>query len=265
MRKFLIKIFFYFGLIGFDTIKFISFFRGIKFYIKDYRNIKKQMKVKNEFVFGKFYPILNERSSESGTMSGHYFHLDLLIAQMIFRNNPERHIDLGSRTDGFVAHVASFRKIEVFDIRPLVSTVKNIDFTQADLMQLPSNMIACCDSLSSLHAIEHFGLGRYGDPIDINGHLKAIENIWAMLKTGGKFYFAVPIGKQRIEFNAHRIFSIEYLIKVLDKKFTIDNFSYVDDYGDLFENATLTDINIASNFNCKYGCGIFTLTKVALS
>jgi hypothetical protein len=31
-----------------------------------------------------------------------------------------------------------------------------------------------CDSLSCLHALEHFGLGRYGDPIDPRGHEKGI-------------------------------------------------------------------------------------------
>jgi hypothetical protein len=82
-------------------------------------------------------------------------------------------------------------------------------------MKLPEDMKGCCDSLSSLHAIEHFGLGRYGDPIDINGHLKAITNLHLMLKPKGKFYFSVPIGKQRIEFNAHRVFSIKYLIRIL--------------------------------------------------
>jgi hypothetical protein len=38
-------------------------------------------------------------------------------------------------------------------------------------MKLHEDMINCCDSISSLHAIEHFGLGRYGDTIDVNGHL----------------------------------------------------------------------------------------------
>lgn len=262
MKQILIKVIFALSLVGFDALKFFNFFRGIPFYFKNYQNLKKQMKQNNDFAFGKLYPILDERFCEGGTMRGHYFHQDLLIAQKIYNNKPIRHVDIGSRMDGFVAHVASFRELEIFDIRQLSSSVKNVLFTQADLMQLQENMKACCDSLSSLHAIEHFGLGRYGDPIDINGHIKAIENIWAMLKTGGKFYFATPIGPQRIEFNAHRVFSIEYLIKVFDKKFTIDNFSYVNDNGHLFENEPLSSINIASNFNCKYGCGIFTLTKV---
>jgi SAM-dependent methyltransferase len=206
--------------------------------------------------------MLNERFSESGIMSGHYFHQDLLIARKIFKANPKRHVDIGSRIDGFVAHVAVFREIEIFDIRPQSSKVKNIIFKEADLMCLPENLLNSCESVSALHSIEHFGLGRYEDPIDYNGSLKAIENIYRMLKIGGKFYFSVPIGKQRIEFNAHRIFSIQYLLHLFKGKFFVNSFSYVDDKGQLFEDAELRKTEIEANFNCNYGCGIFELTKI---
>jgi SAM-dependent methyltransferase len=262
MKNILRKIRFNLGLIGFDISKFINFTLGLGYYFRTYRVLKKQMKVNKDFVFGKFYPILDERSSESGTIRGHYFHQDLLIAQKIYQYNPGRHIDVGSRIDGFIAHIASFREVDVFDIRPLASSVKNIKFTQADLMQLPENMKSCCDSLSSLHAIEHFGLGRYGDKVDIDGHLKAITNLYYMLKPNGKLYFSVPIGKQRIEFNAHRIFSVGYLINILQGRFKIDSFCYVNDDGDLFENVLLNEERITNNFNCNYGCGIFELTKL---
>jgi hypothetical protein len=262
IKRMLLKIIFCFNLIGFDVVKFMAFLKGIPFFISDFMILKKQMKFNSDFVFGTIYPTLNERNSEGGTMTGHYFHQDLLVAEKIFFANPIRHIDIGSRIDGFVAHVATYRKIEIFDIRFLESKVHNIIFTQADLMELPSEMKECCDSISSLHAIEHFGLGRYGDPIDIDGHIKAINNIHTMLKSGGKFYFSVPIGKQRIEFNSHRVFNLRYLISLFSEKFFIDNFNYVNDDGDLFVNAKLTIDSIRDNFNCKYGCGIFELTKM---
>ena len=56
-------------------------------------------------------------------------------------------------------------------------------------MQLDDSFIEYCDSISSLHAIEHFGLGRYGDPIDYYGHIKAISNITKMLKKMGPYTF----------------------------------------------------------------------------
>lgn len=232
-----------------------------KFYLDDLKELIRQKGSDTSFPFGKKFPILNERFESSGILSGHYFHQDLLVARKIFENNPGNHLDIGSRTDGFVAHIAVFRKIEVMDIRELDSKVKNIEFTKADLMKLPDNMLNKYDSISTLHVIEHFGLGRYGDPIDYYGHIKAIDNITKMLKTGGKLYFSTPIGPQRIEFNAHRVFSIQYLLNMFKESYTVDSFSFVNDIGDLFENVGLEEKKIASNFDCQYGCGIFEFTK----
>jgi len=170
-------------------------------------------------------------------------------------------VDIASRVDGFVAHVAVFREIEIFDIRPINSKVRNIKFVLADLMDQGSAYENYCDSISCLHAIEHFGLGRYNDPIDADGHLKGLKSICKILKSGGKFYFSTPIGPQRIEFNAHRVFSIHYLLQLFKDDFELMSFSYVDDAGDLHENQILTEQQIKSNFNCHYGCGIFELKK----
>lgn len=262
MKNQLKKLIFFLNLIGFDVFKFISFVKGLPFYYRDLKKLKKKLKEDTDFPFGKLFPILNEKNSESGAMRSHYFQQDLFVARKLFENNPLRHIDIGSRIDGFVAHVATFREIEVFDIRPLENNIKNIVFSQADLMQLPPNMIECCDSLSSLHVIEHFGLGRYGDPIDKDGHIKAINNLHLMLKKDGIFYFSTPIGKQRIEFNAHRVFSIKYLLKLFQDKFKIESFHFVNDNGDLNEDVILDSPLIENNYGCNYGCGIFILKKI---
>jgi len=248
---------------GFDAKKFLKAIKYKKtdWFYSNLKELKRQKGTDKTFEFGSMYPILTDINDEGGTMKGHYFHQDLHVARLINEAKPEKHLDIGSRTDGFVAHVASFRKIEIIDIRIIKSNVKNIVFRQANLMKLPSDLIDYCDSISSLHAIEHFGLGRYGDPIDYFGHLKAINNITKILKVGGKFYFSVPIGHQRIEFNAHRVFSLEYLINILCQNFDISSFSYVNDKGDFFEEVELTNENSKSNFDCYYGCGIFTLIK----
>lgn len=259
IRKIYKTLFFY----GFDAKKFLKAFNNKerRWLYADLKELKRQKGTDTTFELGPMYPILTDRNDEGGVMKGHYFHQDLYVARLINLAKPEKHLDIGSRTDGFVAHVASYRDIELIDIRPIKSNVKNISFRQANLMELPSDLIGYCDSISSLHAIEHFGLGRYGDPIDYFGYLKAINNIAKILKVGGVFYFSVPIGPQRIEFNAHRIFSLKYLVDLLSENFTIDSFSYVDDKGDFFEAVEMTGENIASNFGCQHGCGIFTCVK----
>ena len=261
MRNVLLTIYRFSVLFGFDPLKTYSTLRSLPFYFRTYRTLKKQRNGDTTFVFGRKYAILTERFEESGTMSGHYFHQDLYIARRILEENPARHIDIGSRIDGFVSHVAVFREIEIIDIRAQKSHVKNIHFRQADLMQLPGSLINSCESISSLHAIEHFGLGRYGDPIDYSGHLKAIVNITHMLKPGGTFYFSAPIGPQRIEFNAQRVFSMSYLLDILLKDYDLKTFSYVSDSGAFFENTPVSQELIATNFGCRFGCGIFELIK----
>ena len=248
---------------GFDAKRFLEALSPKKssWYEKDLQELKKQKGNDQTFSFGTPFPILTDKDDQGGVMKGHYFHQDLFIARKIHEANPEKHVDIGSRTDGFIAHVASFRHIELLDIRPIESSVKNISFRQANLMELPKDLLNYTDSISSLHAIEHFGLGRYGDPIDYWGFLKAIQNITMMLKQGGTFYFSVPIGAQRIEFNAHRVFSIAYLMNLLSESYEISSFSYVDDAGEFHEDIALTKDMIANNCQCKYGCGIFILQK----
>jgi len=264
IKRLLRTVYSFFVLFGIDPLKTLKTLRGLPFYFHDLRTLQNQKaSAKIEFTFGKFFPCLQERFDESGMAKGDYFHQDLLVARRIFLNNPTTHLDVGSRVDGFIAHVASFRPIEVLDIRQLSNSVTNISFLQADLMSpLEDRLTDYCDSLSCLHALEHFGLGRYGDPVNYDGYLLGLDNLWKILKKDGKFYFSVPIGPQRIEFNAHRVFSVNYLLDCFAGKYIIDQFSFVDDKGNLHENVSITDIDANNNFNCVYGCGIFEMTKI---
>lgn len=239
-------------------------FRSLIQYYSDFTKlVRQQEKSSLRFPFGRIYPCLADRYSESGTARGHYFHQDLLIAQKIFAHNPQIHVDIGSRVDGFIAHVASFREIEVFDIRDFPKHITNIKPFRLDLMEeIKEELIGYCDSLSCLHALEHFGLGRYGDPVNFEGFLIALKNINNIVRSGGKFYLSVPIGPQRIEFNAHRVFSVDYLVSLVSENYKIDSFSYVDDNEELFKNVELSDEEISRNFGCRYGLGILELTKI---
>lgn len=249
---------------GVDPLKFFNFLRGGPFYFRDLNKFKNQEK-QNKDKFGKicFHPSLEDRFAKSGEAKGHYFHQDLLAARRIFQNKSEKHVDVGSRIDGFVGHIAAFRPIEVMDIRTQTENIDNIRFIRSDLMgELKDEFIEYTDSLSCLHALEHFGLGRYGDPVAYDGHLLGWENLYRILKKGGKFYFSVPIGPQRVEFNSHRVFSLEYLLRICEGRYNIDFFSFVDDKGDLHENAVLEEASTKSNFGCRYGCGIFEMSKI---
>lgn len=214
-------------------------------------------------VISKYFPILNEKNAQAGAASGHYFHQDLLVAQFINQDNPMRHIDVGSRIDGFVAHVASYRPIEVLDVRKLDPVGhKNISFLQANLMDESSVDEQCADSISCLHAIEHFGLGRYGDPLAPDGHIKGFHNLLRMLKPNGSLYISFPIGiANSVEFNAHRIFHPMDIFSwpTANCELKLVRFDYVDDAGDLHQNLNPDNPKICS----EYGCGIYTLKKLS--
>ncbi len=207
------------------------------------------------------YMILSDYITDAGSVTGHYFHQDLLIAQYIYKDKPRKHLDIGSRIDGFVAHVASFRELEVMDIRPLKQTAHgNIKFLQADLMR-PQD-IDTYDSISCLHAIEHFGLGRYGDKIDINGHMKGIDNIVKILSRNGILYISFPIGAaDKVYFNAHRVFHPKSILSYpgVKKELSLLNFSFVDDEGNIHIDSTVEN---AANLDMKYGCGIYSFQKI---
>ena len=115
--------------------------------------------------------------------------------------------------DGFVAHVATFRPIEILDIRPCRSFHPNAIFQVADLSDLATGPRSCCDSASCLHALEHFGLGRYGDPVGADHWKSGLTALSLMLESGGWLYLSVPIGRQRVEFNAHRVFHVSTIQK----------------------------------------------------
>lgn len=243
-------------------VPLLTYIRKMPAFINEYNIIRKQAVTSKEgFPLGKLYPCLQEKDQQSGVLAEHYFYQDLHVSRKVFQNNPVKHVDIGSRVDGFVAHVASFRDIEIMDVRDLHITIPSIRFARADLSAKDFPLTDYCDSLSCLHALEHFGLGRYGDPIDYEGHLLGWKNMSRMVKRGGKFYFSVPIGEQRIEFNAHRVFSLQYLLKLIEPAYAIDSFAYVNDRGDFFAETQLDGNAIENNCGCHYGCGIFELTR----
>jgi len=257
------KISFYLNVFGISPKRFINAAKGLSHYLRNKSKLKRQiLKSAGSFQITKSYPCLYDRFDTAGSIPGHYFHQDIYAASKILKNNPQKHVDVGSRIDGFVAHVASFREIEIVDIREFNDKIKNVNFIKADIMADSFSLINYCDSLSCLHSIEHFGLGRYGDNVDLNGHIKGFDNLQKILKPGGRFYFSTVIGPQRIEFDAHRVFSLRYLLDMIIQSFRIHSFAYINDLNELIENAELNDKDISSNFNCNYGCGIFELTKL---
>lgn len=201
------------------------------------------------------YPCLADRYVDSGVARGHYFHQDIWAARKIFRKRPDYHLDIGSRVDGFVAHLLVFMEVEVLDIRALEHKVEHLTFKKGDACDLPEIATESIGSLSSLHALEHIGLGRYGDPINPGSYLKAASEMHRILAPGGNFYFSVPIGRQRICFNAHRVFNPFNVLKMFNGLRLVE-FSAVNDQGDLVGLAEMETFT-----ESEYSLGLYHFTK----
>ena len=250
---------------GFDPLLTVRNLAGLiktRKSISQYEKQRKSSPDPSDFPQGKKHLIYTDRFENAGAIDGHYFIQDLLVARAIFDAKPIRHVDIGSRLDGFVAHVASFREIEVIDIRPLNIEIPGIRFIQMDLMApvtLPGKPI---DSISCLHALEHFGLGRYGDEIDYYGWEKGLENIACLLSPGGYFYLSLPTGmKQHVNFKAHRVFSIPFLELKLSKYFEVEYLAFIDDTGNLHEDIEPNSQQAVNAFGSSYGCSIWVLRR----
>lgn len=206
------------------------------------------------------YPQLLDWKDSSGTAEGHYFHQDIIVARWIYEASPKRHVDYASRVDGFISHLAVFRQVEVHDIRSLKTNENNIVFKQIDITKEIINDDEKIESVSCLHSIEHFGLGRYTDTLDVDGHLKGFNNIISKIANGGCFYFSVPLGPLRIEFNAHRVFSVEYILTnfIKPNNLKVEKCCVINDHSEILMDLTIED-GLLHNWGCIYGLIILKL------
>jgi hypothetical protein len=201
------------------------------------------------------YPIYRDRFKAAAGFSD-YFHQDLWAARKIFETRPARHVDVGSRIDGFVAQCLTFMDVEVVDIRPLSDPPRGMIFRRADAVHMTGFADDSVPSLSSLNVAEHFGLGRYGDKIDPDAHVTFMKSLQRVLAPGGKLYFSVPLsGHERVEFNAHRVLSPTTVTNAFDRVRLV-SFSIIKDDGRMYED---TEPSVA--MNQRFGCGLFEFAK----
>lgn len=262
MKKTLIRIYYFLIQLGFDFRKIFRMPIGLLKYLRQLIIII--FKYKGNIILN---PQINDWYESAGNISDEYFVQDLFVARKIFEKKPVKHVDIGSRIDGFVSNVASFMDIEILDIRTVNNPNIGIDFNQLDLMdnhkvQDYIRRFGKSPSLSCLHTLEHFGLGRYGDNLDINGYKKGFENIVSILDNDGLFYFSTPIGIPRIEFNANRVFSFEEIFELART-----NSLKICSLNVISGNEGIRDISIDNNITLAllskevYNLGIFIFKK----
>ena len=188
----------------------------------------------------------------------HYIYHTAWAARILAETGPKLHIDISSSLY-FVVQASAFIPFRYYDYRPADLRLNNLSAEAADLLRLPFPDRSI-KSLSCLSVVEHIGLGRYGDPIDPTGDIKACKELSRVLAVGGSLLFVVPVGKPRVEFNAHRIYSYDQVVvqfpELVLKEFTLIPDRHED--GHLIKNATreMADAQL-------FGCGCFWFQRLS--
>jgi SAM-dependent methyltransferase len=195
---------------------------------------------------------LDDATTQTG-FDHHYIYHPAWAARIVKQINPQKHIDISSAL-AFCSIVSAFIPVEFYDYRPAPLTLSNLKSGEADLCKLFFETESV-ESISCMHTIEHVGLGRYGDPIDPDGDVKAINELKRVVKKNGHLIFVTPVGAPRIQFNAHRIYSYEMVMELF-AGFELKDFSLVLDNGDF-----LSPSNPELVKQQRYGCGCFWFSK----
>ncbi len=200
------------------------------------------------------YPCLNDKYTTT-SFDKHYVYHTAWAVRKLKEINPSEHVDISSLTY-FSTLVSAFIPIRFYDYRPVHIELSNFSCGHADITKLEFKDDSI-RSLSCMHVVEHIGLGRYGDPLDVDGDLKAISELKRVVAVGGHLLFVVPIGKAKIMFNAHRIYAYEQIVTYFED-FDLLEFTLIPDQSNegLIVNATKEQAD-----QQNYGCGCFVFRK----
>lgn len=235
----------------FDPIQAVHSAAGIPRFIKDWMSYV-CLSGPDAPALLDLYPKLNDWSVSTG-IDAHYFYMSGWAMRRIIDAAPVRHVDVGSHNI-FVNLLSAVVPVDFVDIRPLCADVPGLNCISGSVLSLPFQDESVL-SLSCLHVAEHVGLGRYGDALDSNGTVKAANELVRVLKSGGDLFFAIPIGRPRVCFNAHRVVAPHQVLEMFASLELVE-FSAVDDRGNFHRNGRIDEFSF-----CSYACGMFWFRK----
>ncbi len=238
--------------------RIISLLKGIFFFLSDiwkYKSLVKSDRFK--ITVADLYPCVRDKTIQTDFDRHYVYHIAWAIRK-VMDIKPIKHVDLSSSLF-FSSTLSASIPTAFYDYRPANLQLTNLSSDFADLCSLPFKNESI-ESLSCMHVVEHVGLGRYGDPIKPDGDLEAMQELKRVVAKGGHLLLVLPVGKERLQFNAHRIYS-STTIKKIFSDWTLEEFYLIPDKN--FSNSPLLNASDAVVEQQCYGCGCFLLRKPA--
>ena len=226
----------------------IAFFPKFFLELKRYRSLA----VDESVAWHDAYPCLSDRVTRT-PFDPHYFYQGAWLARRLSFTKPSLHVDVGSSV-AMVSVLSAGVPMVFLDYRPLAVKLSGLQCVAGNAVVLPFPDDSVL-SLSSLHVIEHVGLGRYGDPLDPEGTSRAAVELQRVLRPSGRLFLSVPVGRERVCFNAHRVHAPRTIQSFLPA-LRLHSFSLVDDAGRFREDAPFE-----AAAHLEYGCGMFEFVK----
>ncbi len=226
------------------------------FVIVDFFKFKKKDKKKRfSLLFSDFYPCIKDKTIKT-SFDRHYVYHTAWAARKVKEIGATSHTDISSSLY-FSSIVSAFSPVHFYDYRPAKLNLSGLTSSSANLTNLhfDDNSI---ESLSCMHTVEHVGLGRYGDPIEPEGDVKAAQELERVVAKNGSLLFVVPVGRPQIQFNAHRIYSYQMVIEMFPG-LILKEFSLIPD--NAVEKGIIYNATKEQADKQIYGCGCFWFTK----
>jgi hypothetical protein len=232
-------------------------FREIYGYAKDLSVFKKGYRHSYPI---RIMPVLFEKTSHS-SFDPQYTYQAYWAATHIVRkragHNGQPHIDVSSNVS-FVAQLCALTDVIQVEYRPPELTLPSYKKISGDILRLPFSDHSVF-SLSCLHVVEHIGLGRYGDKINVKGCWDALSELERVMAPGGWLYLSVPVGKACVYFNGCYVFNAVDIITKL-AWMNLADFAYINDQGVMIEKGQPED-----TIELTYGLGLFLFEKQKMS
>jgi len=143
----------------------------------------------------------------------------------------------------------------------------NFSYIRADInsIQQPGRF----DVVVNVSTTEHVGLGRYGDPLDPDGDLKAMRRLREWMRPFGRHILTIPIGQDAVVGHYHRVYGADRLPKLLEGYHIIESMFWVknerDQWIEVGEEWAITEpptlLPVESPLHLYYAIGGFVLGR----